>query len=178
MLGEKDDLQLNVTIENKGDSAYEAQLFIKHQESVSYIAASKGSVICNQLNKTFVVCSLGNPMRRNRKSTLILRFDPSGLEDSEPRVSFRIFANSTSKQIEPKDDLILDIRVVKKADISIQGFVFNISYLIIHMYSNSVSLNSWAIPEQSFYGGVVKGESVMQFVDDIGTSVQHTYQVR
>lgn len=150
------ELRLNVNVVNEQDSAYEAQLFIEHQPSVSYIAASKGLVICNRFNKTIVACTLGNPLRRNASAQVTLRFDPSGLEDSAPTLLFKVFANSTSKQIEPREKIVLDVRVVKKAEISIQG---------------------WATPEQSFYGGEIKGESAMTYFDDIGTSVQHTYQV-
>ena len=45
ILGQIDELALNVNITNYNESAYEAQLFIEHQPSVSYIAASKVRVI-------------------------------------------------------------------------------------------------------------------------------------
>lgn len=41
ILGQSDSIQLNITVENSADSAYEAQLFVVHQPSVTYIAASK-----------------------------------------------------------------------------------------------------------------------------------------
>lgn len=50
-----------------------------------------------------------------------MRFDPSGLEDSEPTMTFTIFANSTSKQLRPLDDIILVTNVVKRAEISLTG---------------------------------------------------------
>lgn len=156
MLGETDELRLSITVQNQQDSAYEAQLFVEHQPSVSYIAATKGSVICNRFNMTIVACTLGNPLRRDASAQVTLRFDPSGPEGSAPTLSFKVFANSTSKQIEPRDKTVLDVRIVKKAELSIQG---------------------WATPEQSFYGGEIKGESAMTYFDDIGTSVQHTYQI-
>lgn len=121
VLGKSDDIQLNVNVKNHADSAYEAQLFVKHQPSVTYIAASKGSVICNQHNSTVVVCTLGNPLKRGTTAKTILRFDPSGLEDSEPKVSFTVFANSTSKQIRPQADIVLNTNVIKQADLSITG---------------------------------------------------------
>lgn len=131
-------------------------MFVEHQPSVTYIAAIKGQVICNRINTTIVSCALGNPLRRNGTARVTLRFDPSSLEDSAPSLTFNVFANSTSKQITPREKTILTARVVKQAELSIRG---------------------WAIPEQSFYGGVIKGESAMEYMDDIGTSVQHTYQI-
>lgn len=156
VLGEHEELRLNVTVTNDKDSAYEAQLFVVHQPSVSYIAASKGSAICNRFNATIVSCTLGNPLRRDGSAQVVLRFDPSGLEDSAPLLSFSIFANSTSKQIIQRQVTELEVRVVKRAEISIKG---------------------WAKPEQSFYGGEVRGESAMQYFEDVGTLVEHTYQI-
>lgn len=156
ILGQSDELHLDVSVRNEQDSAYEAQLFVEHQVSVTYIAASKGQVICNRFNETIVACTLGNPLRRNMTASVMLRFDPSALDDSEPRLSFKVFANSTSKQQIPREKIILHVNVVKKAELSIQG---------------------WQMPEQSFYGGEVRGESAMEYVEDMGTAVQHTYQI-
>ncbi|XP_055683424.1 integrin alpha-PS1 isoform X1 [Lutzomyia longipalpis] len=157
VLGERDELQLNVMVTNQEDSAYEAQLFILHQQSVSYIAAIRsGAVICNRFNETIVACTLGNPLRRDGVAKVTLRFDPSGLEDSVPRLNFRIWANSTSKQISEVEPTVLDVKVVKKVQISVKG---------------------WARPEQSFYGGEIKGESAMEYFDDVGTIIHHTYQI-
>lgn len=156
VLGQLDEIHLNVTVTNTKDSAYESQLFVEHQKFVKYISASKSSVICNLINETTVACSLGNPMLRDGSAQVTLRFDPSGLEDSEPTLSFRIFATSTSKQIITREKTVLSVRVIKKAELSIQGV---------------------ASPEQSFYGGEVKGESAMKYFDDVGTSVIHTYQI-
>lgn len=121
VLGKSDEIQLNVNVKNHADSAYEAQLYVIHQPSVTYIAASKGSVTCNQENSTAVVCTLANPLKRNATDSTVLRFDPSGLEDSEPRMSFTVFANSTSKQKKPQADVVLNTNVVKQADLSITG---------------------------------------------------------
>lgn len=145
-----------MSVLNEQDSAYEAQLFVEHQKSVTYIAASKGQVICNRFNETIVACTLGNPLRRNATAQVMLRFDPSALDDSEPRLSFKVFANSTSKQQIPREKRILQVNVVKRAELSIQG---------------------WQLPEQSFYGGDVRGESAMDYIEDVGTAAQHTYQI-
>lgn len=145
-----------MTVTNEQDSAYEAQLFVEHQPSVTYIAASKGSVICNRFNETVVACTLGNPLRRGAAARVMLRFDPSGLEDSEPRLQFKVFANSTSRQINPRENIVLTVNVVKRAELRLRG---------------------WALPEQSFYGGEIVGESGMDHLDDIGSTVQHTYQI-
>ncbi|XP_055910132.1 integrin alpha-PS1 isoform X2 [Eupeodes corollae] len=157
ILGERDELRLSVNISNSADSAYESQLFIVHQKSVTYIAALKtNSAVCNRFNETVVACGLGNPMRRGSTIQVSIRFDPSGLEDEESKLIFDIFANTTSKLIGGIPATKQMVRVVKRADLSLRG---------------------WASPEQSFYGGEIKGESAMQYLEDIGTLVTHTYQI-
>lgn len=156
LLGQSQELRMNVTIINEKDSAYEAQLFVEHQPSVTYIASSKGQAICNRYNETIVACTLGNPMKRDANVKITIRFDPSKLDDSEPQLSFKVFANSTSKQTTPREKSVINVNVVKRAELSIRG---------------------WALPEQSFYGGEVRGESGMENLEDIGNVVQHTYQI-
>lgn len=156
ILGQTDDVHLEVTVTNQEDSAYEAQVFVKHPPSVSYIAASKGHMICNRFNESLVACSLGNPFKRDSVAHVTLRFDPSGVEDSETLLAFQVFANSTSKQIHPKEDTLIKVNVVKRADLMIKG---------------------WSRPEQSFYGGKPVGESAMKHLEDIGTPVEHVYQI-
>uniref|UniRef100_U5EVI2 Putative vitronectin receptor alpha subunit n=1 Tax=Corethrella appendiculata TaxID=1370023 RepID=U5EVI2_9DIPT len=157
ILGQNDEIQLNISVTNQADSAYESHLYVEHPSNVAYIAASKGSVICNRFNSTIVECSLGNPMRRNSVSHVTLRFDPSGLEGSDARLSFDIFANTTSNLIDfNKSRVNLKTKIIKKAELSISGR---------------------ARPEQTFYGGEVKGETAMETMDDVGTTVQHTYQI-
>lgn len=121
VLGKSDEIKLDVSVRNEKDSAYESQLFVIHQLGVNYIGASKGPVICNQFNTTVVACTLGNPLKRNASVTTTLRFDPSGLEDSHPVLSFTIFANSTSKEISPEGPRELRANIVKQAEMSIRG---------------------------------------------------------
>lgn len=121
VVGKSDVIFLNVSVVNELDSAYEAQLFIVHQASVNYIGASKGSMICNQVNNITVACSLGNPMKRGTRVGTSLRFDPSGLGDSELEMSFKVFANSTSKAVDPQPDVILKSNIVKQVELSING---------------------------------------------------------
>lgn len=156
ILGQAEEIHLNVTVTNDQDSAYEAQLFVEHQKSVTYIAASKGQVICNRFNETIVACTLGNPLKRDATAQVLLRFDPRALDDAEPQLLFKVFANSTSKQITPREKSILRVTVIKKAELSIRG---------------------WALPEQSFYGGDVRTEKSIEYIEDIGNIVQHTYQI-
>lgn len=76
---------------------------------------------CNPFNATLVVCSLGNPFNRGIGANILLRFDPKGLDDSESRLEFVVFANSTSHETELEEPLSLRATVVKRAELSLKG---------------------------------------------------------
>lgn len=122
VLGKNEEIQVNVNVINLADSAYESQLFVVHQASVNYVAAqTKGSVLCNQFNSTVVLCTLGNPLKRNATAHATIRFNPIGIADDEPQAKFTVFANSTSNQIKHKPDIYLSANIIKQADLSITG---------------------------------------------------------
>lgn len=161
ILGQSKELLLNVTVVNEQESAYEAQLFIEHQQTVTFIQANVSKnqrhVICNKFNETIVACTLGNPLRRNARAEVIIRFDPILLDDAATQLLFKVSANTTSKQQIPREPNILLVNVVKQTELRIGG---------------------WVHPEQVFYGGEVRGESAMKYVEEIGTPVQHSYQIQ
>ncbi|XP_030379040.1 integrin alpha-PS1 isoform X2 [Scaptodrosophila lebanonensis] len=157
-LGEKEEVRVNVNVSNLADSAYETQLFIVHPKSISYIAAlKKNNAICNRFNDTVVSCGLGNPMRRGSTTDVSIRFDPSSLELGETKLQFHIFANTTSKLVgSDRPERTLDVRVVKHTELTLRG---------------------WAIPEQSFYSGAVKLDNSPMKLEDVGSSLTHTFWI-
>ena len=157
LLGEREEVVVDVNVSNIGESAYEAQLFIVHSQSLNYIASkSNDSVICNLHNATLVACSVGNPFKKDKMVNIQVRFDPKKLEDNESQLGFVIFANSTSKEIMEKEPTRLQATVLKRAELSIKGS---------------------AKIEWAFYGGPVIGESAIKHLNEIGPKVSHIYEV-
>lgn len=157
LLGEREEVVVDVNAANIGESAYEAQLFISHSSSLNYIASkSNDSVICNLHNTTLVICSIGNPFKKNKAVNIQVRFDPKGLEDNESQLGFIIFANSTSKEVNEKKPTHLQATVVKRAELSIKGS---------------------AKTQWKFYGGTVLGESAVKYLSEVGPRVSHTYEI-
>ncbi|XP_041979376.1 integrin alpha-PS1 isoform X2 [Aricia agestis] len=160
-LGQEEEIKLTIHVDNNGESAYEAQLFVNHHSSLHYIAANITGkhMICTSVNKTTVSCLLENPFKKQTEGPLpiTMRFDARALEDNEPSVVFTVWANSTSKELNPgKKPVLVEALVIKNAELLIKGA---------------------ARPEQVFYGGEIKGETAMTYFDDIGTRVIHTYQL-
>lgn len=157
LLGEKEEVVVEVNATNIGESAYEAQLFIIHSASLNYIASkSNDSVICNLYNSTLVTCGIGNPFKMNQSVTIQVRFDPKGLEDNESQLEFLVFVNSTSEEKTEKQPISLQAAVVKKAELSIKG----------------VAKTQWV-----FYGGPIVGESAIKHLHEVGPKVLHVYEI-
>ncbi|XP_029660210.1 integrin alpha-PS1 isoform X1 [Formica exsecta] len=157
LLGEREEIVVEVNVANIGESAYEAQLFIVHSQSLNYIASkSNDSIICNLYNATLVSCSIGNPFKKDKMVDIQVRFDPKGLEDNESQLGFTIFTNSTSKEVKEKLPTVLQATVLKRAELSIKGS----------------AKTQWA-----FYGGPVVGESAIKYLNEIGPKVSHIYEV-
>ncbi|XP_043467893.1 integrin alpha-PS1 isoform X2 [Leptopilina heterotoma] len=156
-LRENADIAVNVTIKNIGESAYEAQLFVEHSSNLNYIGTkTNDSVICNVHNTTIVACSLGNPFKKDKIVFLQVRFDPTKLEDHESQLTFKVFANSTSKEVSEKSPTYLQAAIIRRAELSIKG----------------TSKSQWA-----YYGGPVIGESAIKNLHEIGPKVFHIYEV-
>ncbi|XP_016838421.1 integrin alpha-PS1 isoform X2 [Nasonia vitripennis] len=157
LLGESEELTVDVNVTNVGESAYEAQLFLVHSPSLNYIATKHNdSAICNLHNSTVIACAIGNPFKRDKTVNIQVRFDPKNLEDNEVKLEFTAFVNSTSKEVSMKQPTHLQATVLKRAEISIKG-------------------DDKSPPV--FYGGPIIGESAVKKLTDIGPKVRHQYQV-
>lgn len=122
MLGESEELVVDVNVTNVGESAYEAQLFLLHSASLSYIGTKQNdSAICSLHNSTVISCAIGNPFKKNKSINIQVRFDPKYLEDSELKINFTTFVNSTSKEVSLKVPTILQATVLKRAELSVKG---------------------------------------------------------
>ncbi|KAL1463065.1 hypothetical protein WDU94_014855 [Cyamophila willieti] len=155
LLGQHQEVTLNISASNQGESAYEAQLFVSHHAHLSYIGQEKQrGAVCNPYNATLVACALGNPLKTGAWLNLKLRFDPTGLGE-EPKLKFLVWANSTSKEVKREDPVALTVNIVRKAELSLTGF---------HR------------PEHIYYGGVLSPKPP-SYLDEVGTRLIHTYQV-
>ncbi|KAI1301767.1 Integrin alpha-PS1 [Halotydeus destructor] len=157
-LGEEH-VNLTLKIANRNEPAYDANIYIEHSASLSYVGRKmfKGEQIeCVPRNKTVLRCELGNPFKRG-ETQLQLRFNPKAILDDEQSITFNIEANTTSADISPQRNFVnLVAKVVRVAELELRGSTE---------------------PDQVFYGGEVKGESAMVYEEDVGSVVVHTYVV-
>ncbi|KAL1497241.1 hypothetical protein ABEB36_008234 [Hypothenemus hampei] len=148
---------LEANVSNKGESAYEAKLFVFHPTALSYINLKidknqQSNAKCSFRNESLVVCYLGNPFQANATANLNLRFEIRK-NTKEQKLELMIKVNSTSKEQSPYTISTLTAVLQKIADFSITG-------------KGTTNL---------FFGGNVVGESAMKNLEDIGARVIHRY---
>lgn len=85
MLGNKTELELMVNVSNLADSAYEAQVFIEHQKSVSYIATKKpvslAESLSNESPRSSPLYSLSPPL--DKCNVQQLQHDPRVMQPGQ-----------------------------------------------------------------------------------------------
>lgn len=64
-LGELQEVVLDISVTNTGESAYEAGLYVSHPRTLSFIGrvSEANQLLCNSYNSTMVTCLLGNPFK-------------------------------------------------------------------------------------------------------------------
>lgn len=154
-----EDFILEVNVSNTGESAYEAKLFVIYPKTLSYIALKNDrnisdSVKCFFTNETLVICDIGNPLQKDAKVNLKLRFEISK-DSKDQQILLSSFVNSTSTELSKKTSQTVVAILQKIAKFQIRG---------------KASSNL-------FYGGRVIGESAINHLDEVGARVIHKYQI-
>ncbi|KAG1667809.1 Integrin alpha-PS1 [Nymphon striatum] len=147
---------LDIVVENRNESAYDANLFISHPVNIKMKKLLyEGTNIECLSNGTEISCSLGNPMSNHSTVKISLAFDPNGVSDRENVLPFNIFVNTSSinRKIEP---INMEVRIIRIAEVRLIGF---------------------SQPSEVYYGGEVKGASAIIAENEIGPLVTHTYTV-
>ncbi|XP_055339011.1 integrin alpha-PS1-like [Paramacrobiotus metropolitanus] len=166
VLGENNQIVLNFTLRNENEAAYETFLYIEHPKELEYIGTDRQAdskpyscVVIKDKDTDLplhVRCDIGNPFPRLGEVNISMRFNTTNLQPQDRQVSLTLYANTTSNNTQ-RDPLVITANVVIRADIQIIGT---------------------SDPSELFYSGVVTGASAMTREDQIGLTVNHTYQVR
>uniref|UniRef100_A0A6P7H0S8 Integrin alpha-PS1-like n=1 Tax=Diabrotica virgifera virgifera TaxID=50390 RepID=A0A6P7H0S8_DIAVI len=153
-----EDFVLEVNVSNTGESAYEAKLFVVHPKALSYVVLKSDRNIsdgikCLFSNETLVICNIGNPLQKETKINLKLRFEIKDSKDQ--KLEIKMFVNSTSTELSKHTSETLVAILQKIAKFQMRG---------------KASSNL-------FYGGKVVGESALKYLEEIGARVIHKYQI-
>ncbi|XP_064455272.1 integrin alpha-PS1-like [Ornithodoros turicata] len=152
-------INMSVKVHNYKEPAYDAVLYIQHPPTVSYVKRTmitpSSELHCRPHNATLLSCDLGNPFNQGTLEFYI-RFSTLKEAMEEKRLAFVLRANTTSNEENEQDDIEINVRVVRVAQLDIRGATE---------------------PEQVWYGGKIVGAQAMTYLDEVGSEVRHKYQV-
>ncbi|XP_064183360.1 integrin alpha-V [Anguilla rostrata] len=169
-IGDDSPMTLEVTAENKGEGAYEAELYVFMPPQADYIGVVRNSETPSRLSRLscaykrenqtqeVVVCDLGNPMKGGTKLVVGLRFSVHHLSEQDTSVKFDLQIQSSNQfnNTSPMVSSVTQLAVLAK-----------------------VEIRGASNPDQVFLpiaNWQPKENPVLE--DDIGPLVQHTYELR
>ncbi|KAI1898176.1 hypothetical protein AGOR_G00069650 [Albula goreensis] len=166
-IGDDNSLTLEVTAENRGEGAYEAELYVFMPPQADYISVVRNSETLSRLSCAYkrenqtqevVVCDLGNPMKGGTKLVAGLRFSVHHLSEQDTSVKFDLQIQSSNpfNNTSPVVSSVIQLAVLAKVEI--RG-VSNPDQVFL-------PISNWQPKENP----------VLE--DDIGPLVQHTYELR
>ncbi|KFD56029.1 hypothetical protein M514_03153 [Trichuris suis] len=163
-VGKDDELDLQYRLVNKGERAYESSLFVLYNEDElerpMLLQKSHYGLNFGKFENGLIEVLLGNPLEAIAEIVFSLRFKltrgrSEGLGDV---LIFDSYVNSTStEKYEDDNRCKASVKVIKKAELEIVGT---------------------SDPQLVYFGGKSFGQSAVEYEEDIGPQVVHTYLVR
>ncbi|XP_014242051.1 integrin alpha-PS2 isoform X2 [Cimex lectularius] len=170
LLGSGQRLAIEVTVQNKGEDAFEATYQIKLPPGLNYVKVvsfredeNVSPIICSPpslSNNNTLICDIGNPLPKEKKAQFQVILQPYNLEGGmKPKYEFTMLVNSTNQENETSlsDNFMkIDLPIWVRTELQLEGLS---SPKDIH-YNVS-----------QFDGEIFKE-------NDIGPQVVHTYVIR
>nr|XP_014030132.1 unnamed protein product [Salmo salar] len=164
-IGDDNPLTLEVTAENRGEGAYEAELHVFLPPQADFTGVVRNSETLSRLSCAYkienqtrvVVCDLGNPMKGGTKVLAGLRFSVHQLSEQDTSVKFDLQIQS-SNQFNNTSSLVLSItKLAVLAKVDIRGVSAPDQVFL--------PVANWQPKENPVVG------------DDIGPQILHVYEV-
>ncbi|KAK0420795.1 hypothetical protein QR680_014893 [Steinernema hermaphroditum] len=163
-VGETDSIDIRFVISNKGERAYQAMLYVYYNDDEldipQLVKEEKSKVQLIKSAKSYSSLLLGNPLEKDSTVVLKLKFKLVRGEKEALGVPliFRAVTNSTSEEVNPKDNVWeAPVEVIKKAELTIDG---NSVPRVVHFGPGKTYRNYEGLDE-----------------DKVGPEVRHVYTV-
>ncbi|XP_072167431.1 integrin alpha-6-like [Diadema setosum] len=164
-VGEVEEFTLSVSVENRNEDAYDAQLritypvFLQFSDFVeqSFTSRCQEGDYEEGASVTSMICSLGNPYASDSLDAFGIIFDARSVPVDAGEFNITFMVSSTNDMEEnPADNIqVIKIEVESITDIIISGDG----------------------PEQMYFSGKVRGESAMVYFEDIGLAVNQKWTI-
>uniref|UniRef100_A0A8K9XCG4 Integrin alpha-2 domain-containing protein n=1 Tax=Oncorhynchus mykiss TaxID=8022 RepID=A0A8K9XCG4_ONCMY len=165
-IGDDNPLTLEVTAENRGEGAYEAELHVFLPPQADFTGVVRNSETLSRLSCAYktenqtrvVVCDLGNPMKGGIKVLAGLRFSVHQLSEQDTLVKFDLQIQS-SNQFNSTSSLVSSITTLAVlANVDFRGVALPDQVFL--------PIANWKSKENPVVG------------EDIGPRIQHIYELR
>nr|XP_040020836.1 integrin alpha-8 [Gasterosteus aculeatus aculeatus] len=165
VIGDDNLVMLTITAVNRGEGAYETELYTLIPTEADYIGVERRVESLSQLNCEYklvnesrmVVCDLGNPMVAGTELSVGLRFSVQRLEDAGPKMTFGLQIHSSNKDNSKSNPVSLNLSVIARAQLDLRG--------VSHPSQVVLPFPRWEPKEKP-----VKE-------DDVGPQVTHIYEL-
>ncbi|XP_056607795.1 integrin alpha-IIb [Triplophysa dalaica] len=166
LIGDENPALLIVEAENRGEGAYETELYITlpphtHYQGVVSNREDFGHLVCSQRKQNgsvVVVCDLGNPMEAGHQLKAGLYFSMGGLEQVENHITFQMQIKSKNSQNPDSYLFQLHVNVKAAASLEMRGVSSPIDCVL--------PIAKW---EEKDYP---------EDLDEVGPLVEHVYELR
>lgn len=132
--GSSDRLDVDVSIYNDGEDAFESQFYLHLPKMLDFIntdrSSSSSSVLCSPPNyeddeHRVLICDIGNPLSTQQSVSFRVYLQPSpDVNQPLQSISFTMDTNSTNSEIDGKDadnHKTIDLPLVVQTGLSLRG---------------------------------------------------------
>ncbi|XP_064455388.1 integrin alpha-PS2-like [Ornithodoros turicata] len=167
LIGSTGNVELNVSIHNRGEDAFEAMMYVDFPSDLNYVKVEKSkldSITCggaqrSSLGGSVVVCDVENPLPANKKVNFKVIFSPARLVPTASDLNITLLVNSTNPENESSiadNSVTFQLPVRVKVNMTIRGTSF---------------------PQQIFFNQSGIEERKVVYDTDIGPEVKHVYEI-
>ncbi|CAN7996424.1 unnamed protein product [Ixodes hexagonus] len=167
LIGSTGNLELSVTIDNRGEDAFEAMMYMNIPGDLSYVKVEKGkldAVTCGAAQKrasgdSHLVCDVENPLPAGKKVRFKVLLAPAGPVPKASELNLTLVVNSTNPEVTEAtgdNSVTLRLPVTVKVNMTARGTSFP--------------------PEVYVNVSLIEDKEVRQ-ASDIGERVKHVYEV-
>uniref|UniRef100_A0A672NAJ9 Uncharacterized protein n=1 Tax=Sinocyclocheilus grahami TaxID=75366 RepID=A0A672NAJ9_SINGR len=155
-IGDDNPLTLEVTAENAGEGAYEADLTVTLPSQADFIGVVRNSETLSRLSCAFkkenqtrvVVCDLGNPMKGGTKIITGLRFSVHQLSEQDTEVKFDLQIQSSNQFNNTSNLVSVVTQLAVLAKVKLRGY----DHLNHISVKQIVALHQYAMHECKYNG--------------------------
>lgn len=167
LIGSTGNVELSVNVDNRGEDAFEAMMFVTIPPDLNYVKVDKGkldSVTCGGAQKQFsgesqLACDVQNPLPAGKKVRFKVILAPARLVPTAAELNITVVVNSTNPEVEAAsrdNTVVVRLPVTVKVNMTARGTSF---------------------PPEVFLNVSLIEDKEVQTSDDIGPPVKHVYEL-